>query len=183
MKDISKLSFKGLAAFVSHHLRESGVPNVLTGGACVSIYTDNRYQSYDLDFVNVDGVPVSKICAILNGIGFSERGRIFINEDVEYSVDILGPPLSVGAQKITSVNTIKIDKMELKLLTPTDSLKDRLAAFYFWNDRQALEQAVMIQADNEVDFNEIRKWSQMEGEEEKFNYFIERIKALRGKKS
>ena len=29
-------------------------------------------------------------------------------------------------------------------MTPTDSVKDRLAAYYHWNDQQALEQAIMV---------------------------------------
>ncbi|UCH94729.1 MAG: hypothetical protein JSV88_31330 [Candidatus Aminicenantes bacterium] len=176
LRDISKLSLKELAAYISHYLRRNGVPNVLTGGACVCIYTENRYQSFDLDFVNIEGVPISRVSSLLKEIGFEEKGRIFINDKVKYSVDILNPPLSVGRQHIVTVNTIEVNKMILKLLTPTDSVKDRLAAFYFWNDRQAFEQAKLIQAYNEVDFDEIRKWSEMEGQVEKFNYFIEKTK-------
>jgi hypothetical protein len=88
----------------------------------------------------------------------------------------LNPPLSVGRQQIKTVNTIEVDNMILKLLTPTDSVKDRLAAFYFWNDRQAFEQARLIQAYNEVDFEEIHQWSELEGELDKFNYFMEKTK-------
>lgn len=178
MRDISKLSIKELAAYISHYLRDNGVVNVLTGGACVSIYTNNRYQSYDLDFVNIEEVPISRITSILKEIGYEEKGRIYINKNVKYSVDILSPPLSVGEEKIVSVNTIKIDDMELKLLTPTDSIKDRLAAFYFWDDRQALEQALMIQAENEVDYADIEEWSKSEGELDKFNYFKKKAKKV-----
>lgn len=178
MKDISTLSIKELAAYISHYLRENGTANVLTGGACVSIYTDNRYQSYDLDFVNIEEVSISRVSSILKGIGFEEKGRIYINKRVKYSVDILSPPLSVGKQKIVDVNAIEINNMVLKLLTPTDSIKDRLAAFYFWSDHQALMQAIMIQKNNVVDFADIEKWSDMEGELEKFNYFIRKTKTL-----
>lgn len=139
MKEISQLSLKELAVFVSHHLRQHGIENVLTGGACVSIYSENKYQSSDLDFVNIEESPFAGIKTALEKIGFKETGRIFINENVSFSVDILNPPLSVGEHYIERVNTIEIDNMTLRLLTPTDSVKDRLAAFYFWNDRQALE--------------------------------------------
>lgn len=176
MRNISELSLEELAAYISHHLRENGVPNVLTGGACVSIYTNNKYQSYDLDFVNIEGVPVSRVSSILKEIGYEEKDRIFLNKDAEYSVDILSPPLSVGAQQIVKVNAIDNGGMVLQLLTPTDSIKDRLAAFYFWNDRQAMEQAMMIQRDNEVDFTEIQRWSEMEGALEKFDYFMKKVK-------
>ena len=176
VKDISELSLKELAAYISHYLRKNGVPNVLTGGACVCIYTENRYQSFDLDFVNIEGIPISRVSSLLKEIGFEEKGRVFINDKAKYSVDILNPPLSVGRQQIKTINTIDVDNMTLELLTPTDSVKDRLAAFYFWNDRQAFEQAKLIQAYNEVDFDEIRKWSEMEGQLEKFNYFLEKTK-------
>jgi hypothetical protein len=175
-KDISKLSLKELAAYISHYLRNNGVPNVLTGGACVSIYTENRYQSFDLDFVNIDGVVMSRISSLLKEIGFEEKARIFVSDKAKFSVDILNPPLSVGRQQIKTVNTIVVGKMTLELLTPTDSMKDRLAAFYFWNDHQAFEQAKLIQTYNEVDFEEIRKWSEIEGELDKFNYFIAKTK-------
>lgn len=176
IKDTSGLSLKELAAYISHYLRNNGVSTVLTGGACVSIYTENRYQSFDLDFVNIDGVVLSRISSLLKEIGFEEKARIFVSDKAKFSVDILNPPLSVGRQQIKIVNNIEVDKMTLKLLTPTDSVKDRLAAFYFWNDRQAFEQAKLIQAYNEVDLEEIRKWSEIEGELDKFNYFIEKTK-------
>ncbi len=124
-KEISELSLKELAVYISHYLRE--------------------------------------------------KGRIYINSSVKYSIDILTPPLSVGRQKIIDFNTIEIDHMVLKLLSPTDSVKDRLAAFYFWNDRQALGQAIMIQKDNEINLNDVRVWSEMGGELEKFNYFLNKI--------
>ena len=180
-KDISTLCLKELAAYISHYLRENGIPNVLTGGACVSIYTNNRYKSYDLDLVNIDSVSIPRISSILKGIGFQEKGRIYVNSSVKYSIDILTPPLSVGRQKVIDFNTIEIDHMVLKLLSPTDSVKDRLAAFYFWNDRQALEQAIMVRKDNEINLNDVRDWSEVEGELEKFNYFLNKI--AKGRKS
>jgi len=51
MKSIADMSLGEIAAFVCSHLRKHGINVVLSGGACVSIYTTNRYQSYDLDFV------------------------------------------------------------------------------------------------------------------------------------
>lgn len=175
MKDPEKLTHRELAAFVCDHLRASGIDTVLTGGACVTIYTRNRYESFDLDFVNVAEAPLAKIEAALLRIGFVPEGRIYVNKNVKYSIDILNPPLSIGEEKITGMNTIAVKKMLLKLLTPTDSVRDRLAAFYFWNDLQALEQALMVARDNEVDLEIIRKWSKKEGELEKFTIFLEKL--------
>lgn len=175
MKDPAKLSHRELAAFVSDHLRASGIDTVLTGGACVTIYTRNRYESYDLDFVNIAEVPLAKIETALLQIGFVHEGRIYINKKVKYSIDILNPPLSIGEEKITGMNTIAVKKMLLKLLTPTDSVRDRLAAFYFWNDLQALEQALMVARAKEVDLDLVKKWSKKEGELKKFTIFLKKL--------
>jgi len=43
---IKKLSIKDLAIYLSDYLRKNGIDTVLSGGACVTIYTDNKYFSY-----------------------------------------------------------------------------------------------------------------------------------------
>jgi hypothetical protein len=175
MKDSAKLAHRELAAFVSDHLRTSGIDTVLTGGACVTIYTRNRYESLDLDFVNITEAPRARIDAALLLIGFVPEGRTYVNKKFKYSIDILNPPLSIGEEKITGTNLITVKKMRLKLLTPTDSVRDRLAAFYFWNDLQSLEQALMVACNNKVDLAFIRRWSKKENESEKFNVFQKKL--------
>ena len=48
-------SVRALAAVVVRALAEEGVEAVLTGGAVVSLYTNNAYESKDLDFVCAAG--------------------------------------------------------------------------------------------------------------------------------
>jgi len=43
MKSIKEMTNAELAAFVESHLRKKGIDVVLSGGACVSIYSSNRY--------------------------------------------------------------------------------------------------------------------------------------------
>jgi hypothetical protein len=43
--DWSKITLKELAGFVSEELRKRGIDTVLVGGACVTIYSENRYLS------------------------------------------------------------------------------------------------------------------------------------------
>jgi hypothetical protein len=45
MIDWSKITLEELAGFVSEGLRKQGIDTVLFGGACVTIYSKNRYQS------------------------------------------------------------------------------------------------------------------------------------------
>ena len=47
----SSTSLEELAAIISQALEVAGILATLSGGAAVSIYTNNRYQSEDLDFV------------------------------------------------------------------------------------------------------------------------------------
>jgi len=52
---------------------------------------------------------------------------------------------------------------------------DRLAAFFHWSDTQALEQAIKVARDQEIDMAEIRQWSQEEGALDKFEIFARKI--------
>ena len=51
-------------------------------------------------------------------------------------------------------------------------VKDRLAAFYHWDDRQSLEQALMVTKAQKVDLLEINRWSEREGMSGKFEIFM-----------
>ena len=50
--DWKKIGIKALASIVSDKLNENGIDAILVGGACVSIYSENKYLSSDLDFVS-----------------------------------------------------------------------------------------------------------------------------------
>ena len=63
MKSLSEMSVGEVAAYVAEHLRQSDIYVVLTGGSCVSIYTDNRYLSYDLDFIEEGRSTRNRIAA------------------------------------------------------------------------------------------------------------------------
>jgi hypothetical protein len=39
---------------------------------------------------------------------------------------------------------------------PTDCVKDRLAAFYHWGDRQGLEQAILVLKTNAIDIDSVK---------------------------
>ena len=60
-------------------------------------------------------------------------------------------------------------------MTPTDCVKDRLAAYYYWSDRQSFEQAVMVAKQHEIDMDDIQKWTEKEGKLEEFKSFQDRI--------
>ena len=169
--ELQNLSLKDLAIYLSDYLRKNGIETVLSGGACIVIYTNNKYVSYDLDFVLVSYVSRKKIKTVLETLGFKEEGRHFTHENTPFFVEFLAPPPSIGEEPVKEIAEIKKGKRILKLLSPTDSVKDRLAAFYHWNDRQSLDQAILVCKYNVVNLEEVERWSIHEGMKDKFEIF------------
>ncbi|MEW6586087.1 MAG: hypothetical protein AB1442_10820 [Nitrospirota bacterium] len=174
--DWKNITIKNLAALVCDELNRGDIDAVLVGGACVSIYTDNTYVSYDLDFVSHSSLK--DISGILSGLGFHrESSRHFIRKDCPFFIEFVAPPVSVGREPISKLENIKTPFGSLRLLTPKDCVKDRLAAYYHWKDPQALEQAVLVAKAQKIKMPEIRKWSEKEGHKKKFDTFLKMLKA------
>jgi len=176
MKQISEMSLGELAANIATHLKNNGIEVVLTGGSCVSIYSKNKYVSYDLDFVEMSFYKRKEIKKVLSEIGFKEENRYFKNSKTDFLVEFPPGPLAIGSEPIKDIITLEFETGNLRLISPTECVKDRLAGFYFWNDRQCLEQAILVSSNNQINMNEIRKWSMKEGEEKKFQMFLEKLK-------
>jgi hypothetical protein len=81
----------------------------------------------------------------------------------------------VGGQRVDHVSERTTPAGRLRLLSPTDCVKDRLAAFFHWNDRQAFEQAVLVAKAQNIDLDDVRRWSTTEGHEEEFHAFQQRL--------
>ncbi len=130
-------------------------------------------MSYDLDFVLISSEKQKKAKYLLLSIGFFEEGSYFRHKDSEYFLHFVSPPPSVGSEPIKEVSEIKKGNRKLKLLSPTDCVKDRLASYYFWNDKQALNQAILVCKDCKIDLKEIERWSKNEEMHPKFEKFLE----------
>ena len=176
MKRIAEMSNEEVAALVCTRLHAAGVTVTLSGGACVAIWSDGKYVSDDLDFIEEGPVPPRTVVTALASIGFARQGkaRHFIHPDTKFYVEFPPGPLMVGDQRVEQVSERQTAVGKLRLLSPTDCVKDRLAAFFHWNDRQALEQAVMVANAQQVDLAAIRRWSKAERNEEKFALFEKR---------
>ncbi len=169
------MSLARLAAVVCDRCRTEGIEVVLSGGACVSIYARNRHQSFDLDFVLLASVSRKKLKAVMGSLGFEEDGRHFKHADTPFLVEFLLPPLSVGQEPVREVCEMRRGNKVLRLLSPTDCVKDRLAAFYHWNDFQSLDQALLVCRAGGVDLAEVERWSIGEGMRSRFLLFKKRL--------
>jgi hypothetical protein len=157
-----------LGAYVQSHLGAKGIDVVLSGGAVVAIYTSGKYVSPDLDLVNRYSVKRSAIKSAMEELGFQEVGRHFEHPDSEFFVEFPPGPLSLGEEYINRIDEIEKETGILRVISPTDCVKDRLAWYYHYGDRQCLSQAILVSNENRIDIDEIRKWSEREGKLEEF---------------
>ena len=165
-------SISALGAIVCEALRDAGIDAFLSGGAVVSIYTENKYQSFDLDFVTL--ADRRKVHEVMVRLGFDRtESRLYTHPDTKFAVEFPGAAFLIGDQPIREFAELKLPQGRLKLLTPTDCVKDRLAAYFHWNDRQGLNQAVAVALAHPVNIGEIDSWSTREGMGRKFQEFLD----------
>lgn len=168
MKTVSRMTQGELGAFIQSHLRRNGIEVVLSGGAAVAIYSSNKYVSKDLDLINIYGVNRRKIRAAMMEIGFHEEGRYFKHPESQLFVEFPPGPLSIGEEPVNQIIEKKFSTGTLKIISPTDCVKDRLAAYYHWGDQQSLLQAILVAQQHKINVKEIRRWSLAEGKLEEF---------------
>jgi hypothetical protein len=96
---ISHMSQAEFTAYVQAGLRKAGIETVLSGGSCVSFWSDGAYVSDDIDLI-VDGFAWrTKIRASMFELGFSEKHRYFVHPDSRWLVEFPSGPLAVGEER------------------------------------------------------------------------------------
>ena len=169
---LPKLSVEELAAVVCDALERRGLTAVLTGGACVMIYSEGKYVSHDLDFIVAPQDRLADVEAALAGLGFFAEGRVYVHRELDMAVDVgcRWPP-TVGREILKPPAARIVSGRRLRMFSPTDCVKDRLAAFFHWDDRQGLEQAILVCLAQRVNVREVGRWSRAEGMELRFLQF------------
>jgi hypothetical protein len=165
--DWKTIDIKDLALMVSAELRNCNIDAVLVGGACVSIYSRNKYLSMDLDYISP--ATIKELTPVMKKLGFHQgSGRHFERPGCRFFIEFPPGPIAIGTEMpIKEFKTIQ----KLVLLTPTDCVKDRLSAYYHWNDPQSLDQALKVAQAQPIDLKKIAKWSENEKAMVKFHRF------------
>ncbi len=161
-------SLAELAALVSGALEEAGIAATLSGGGAVSIYTDNEYQSCDLDFITSQRNDA--IAKALEPLGFCHQPgkKELEHPDTDYYLEFPSGPLSFGSTLVLShqdASTLGTRYGPIRIITPTQSVMDRLTHYFAWGDRQALDQVIMIARRHPLDWDELSRWITQEGED------------------
>jgi hypothetical protein len=102
---------------------------VLVGGAVVSIYTEGAYLSGDLDFV-LNDYTRETLNKVLKRLGFHQKNRHYIHPECKHLyLEFASFPVSIGDDTSIIPDEVDVDGVRIKIYSPTDSVRDRLASF------------------------------------------------------
>ncbi len=176
--DWTNCSEKELWEYVAWHLEGADIHSVLVGGAVVAIYTEGLYRSGDLDMVP-DDLHRDRLHAVLSQLGFeSSRSRYFKHPECPHLfLEFPRGPVEIGEEFPIIPDEVEVEGRVLKLLSPTDSVKDRLAGYIHWNSRANFEQAALIyrRQASRVNLQEVERWCQAEGGAAAFEELIRHL--------
>ena len=168
MTDISQFSMLQLAGHIAQHLKARNIDVVLVGGLAVACYTDNRYLTKDIDMVDISYQSPSALQSAMKALGFQKKGRVYVSDKTDIVVEFPSAPLSVGDEFITQHTEFKTEQGAIPILLALDVVKDRLAAYFHWQDKQSLVQALCIMLCHSISPNEVRAFCIKESSQETF---------------
>lgn len=170
-------SEKDLWEYVAVHLKKKGIDTVLVGGAVVSIYSNGAYHSGDLDFVKTS-ILVTKLDETMSELGFKKHGRHFVHPECKHLFVEFpgGPPLGIGEDNTIVPDEVEVDGTVIKIFSPTDCVKDRLASYIHFKAQEGLDQAVLVAKNQEVNLASIKKWCKGENSLDVFDEFLRVLK-------
>jgi hypothetical protein len=164
---------------VGRTLTRFGVKAVLTGGACASLHTRGASTSVDMDFILLGNPDTSRLDEAMKSIGFTRSGHRYVHPEIPFYVEFPRGPLAIGEDAAIRPRSYGGSRGAFLALSPTDSCRDRLAAFYHWNDHQSLEIAIAIARRNPVHLATISRWSRAEGMSDRYQEFLHSLRKSR----
>ncbi|MCB1211239.1 MAG: hypothetical protein KDK97_18080 [Verrucomicrobiales bacterium] len=165
--DWSSCSERELWFFVAVELQKRGIATVLVGGAAAAVHSKGAYRSGDIDLL-IDAFPAPSEKALRDAmleIGFEAKGRHFRHPKCDHLfVEFIRNSLHIGKDYQIEPQTWAVDSMLVRGISATDSVKDRLTSYVYFEARECLDQAALIAAVNEIDWASVEKWAVREGE-------------------
>ncbi len=97
----------------------------MVGGGAVELYSGGTYVTGDLDIV---GQLSPQVQVRLREAGFARTGRHWIHEESQTFIEVCGSHLAPGEE----ATLVELGGSRVVVLSPEDTLVDRLAAWQFW---------------------------------------------------
>lgn len=166
---------------VAGALNKAGIRAVLVGGACATVYSGWSYQSEDVDLILRSTPTQKELDSALASVGFTRREAQYFHRETEFFVEFPRGPLAIGQDLSIVPVQLAVGRSSVPALSPTDSCRDRLAAFYHWGDRQSLDVAIAIAVRHRINLRLVRSWSDGEGAAAKFKEFEGEIARARAR--
>ncbi len=178
MKISKSMKRKEFAAAVVRQLEKHGISCVLVGGACVSIYTNEKHASHDLDFISQ--YSHQSIADALAEIGFRKEGRYFTHLNSMLYVEFPTGPVAIGNQTpVKPEGELIVKNTVITMYSPTQCVMDRLAAWFHWNDRRSLIHALWVCEKHPINLDKVKRWAAKEDQTVKLEQFIEEYKKVK----
>ncbi len=164
--------------YIAQHLAANDISTILVGGAVAAIYSEGAYRSGDLDLV-VETLFTDKLPKIMKQINFIKKaGRHYQHPQCGHIyVEFCSPPVAIGEDTSIKPAQIRFGGQTLKLYSPTDCIRDRLASYIHFKSRDCLEQAVLVAKNQPFNAKKIKKWCESEGAPNAYQDFLEAMKA------
>ena len=164
--------------YVATKLAQNNVDVVLVGGAVVSIYSQGAYKSGDLDFVLYDFSRKKLDKVLIEDLGFRKEGRFYKNDDCPHLfLEFASFPASIGDDYNITPAEVEHDGQIIKIFSPTDCVRDRLASYAYFDAPECLDQAVLVAGRHQINFEKVESWCKSEGIMDKYQDFIEELKS------
>lgn len=115
-------------------------------------------------------------------IGFQpSKSRYFKHPECDHLVlEFPKGPVELGEQYPVIPAEVIVEGRVIKLLSPTDCVKDRMASFIHWKSKDAFNQAVLVcrtQAEN-INMKELADWCEREGSSSAFQELKRNLKNI-----
>src|SRR5690606_8600407 len=90
-------------------------------------------------------------------------------------IDFMSGPPAIGEDYKIKPAEVKSEGKVIRLYTPTDCIRDRLASYIHFSARECLDQAVLVAKRQEFDRAKIKKWCKAEGAAIAFEEFERKL--------
>lgn len=177
MIDLRTCSEKELWEYVAVHLKKNGIDTTLVEGAVVAIYSNGAYRSGDLDFVR-SSILNKNLEETMKKISFKKHGRHYIHPKCKHLFVEFpsGPPLGIGEDNKIIPDEVDVDGTIIKIFSPTDCVKDKLASYIHFKANECLDQAVLVAQNNDIHFQKVKRWCKNENSLWAYEVFINKLK-------
>lgn len=157
-------TLREVAFAVGSALEREGIHAVLCGGSAATFYAPDVYQSEDLDFVLTFDTDGALVKSALSELGYAFKNYMFIHSDSHFTVEFPKGPLAIGAEIVSTFDTVREGDQTLHIVSPTDVVRDRLNKYAAWDDFSALRAAVGVALEQKIDLARVRGFMHREGQ-------------------